>query len=323
MSVKDQIAGALQNSQRILIITHVYPDGDCIGSSLALALGLKSIGKDVMIVDDHAVPPVYAFLPSSSEIRFPDDVGGVFDLVVAIDVSDTGRLGNASHLLELGRTTINIDHHRTNENFADVNWVEPEAAAAGELVYHLLDSMDIRLTKEIAECLYTALSTDTGSFRFSNTTEETFKIAGHLVELGVRPGDIGENVFDTKPLGALKLLGALLNELTVSECGNVAWMTLTKDMMSEFAALPSDIEGFVNYARMVEGVTVALLFREENNSVKVSWRGRGNVDVAVLASRFGGGGHSKAAGCTVDGDIEEVKRRVIDEVCCYLLGCDC
>lgn len=323
MSVKGQISKALQSNQRILILTHIYPDGDCIGSSLALALGLKSIGKDVTIADDHAVPPAYAFLPASSEIVFPHGIVGTFDLVVAVDASDKGRLGNASHLLDLGRTTINIDHHRTNENFAMINWVEPSAAASGELIYSLLNTMNIRLSREIAVCLYTALSTDTGSFRFSNTTEKTFKIASHLVELGVNPGDIGENVFDTKPLSALKLLGALLGELTISECGNVAWMTLTKEMMNRFAALPSDIEGFVNYARMVDGVSVALLFREEGDSVKVSWRGRGNVDVAALASRFGGGGHSKAAGCTIEGNIGEVRSRVIDEVCSYLSGCGC
>lgn len=321
--MKGQIDRVLQNSQRILIITHIYPDGDCIGSSLALALGLKSIGKDVTIADDHAVPPVYAFLPASSEIVFPHVVAGIFDLVVAVDASDKGRLGNASHLLDLGKTTINIDHHRTNENFAMINWVEPNAAASGELIYSLLNTMGIRITKEIAVCLYTALSTDTGSFRFSNTTEKTFKIAAHLVEIGVNPGDIGDSVFDTKPLSALKLLGALLDELRISECGSVAWMTLTKEMMSRFAALPSDIEGFVNYARMVDGVSVALLFREEGDSVKVSWRGRGNVDVAALASKFGGGGHSKAAGCTIEGNIDEVKHRVIDWVCSHLSGRDC
>lgn len=323
MNVLDEINRYVQDSQRILIITHIHPDGDCIGSSLALALGLKSMGKTAVVAMDHAVPSVYSFLPSSDEIVSPDAVEGAFDLVMAVDASDKGRLGNASHLLDRARVTINIDHHMTNESFAMINWVEPGAAATGELIYSLLDGLGVQLTKETAICLYTALSTDTGSFRFSNTTEKTFKIAAHLVELGVNPGDIGENVFDTKSLCTLRLLGELLTELELSECGDVAWMTLTKEMINRFAVSPSDIEGFVNYARMIDGVSVALLFREEDGAVKVSWRGRGDVDVATLAAKFGGGGHSKAAGCTVEGSLHEVKRRVLDEVCSYLSGCDC
>lgn len=323
MNVAERIGSILLKSQRILIIIHIYPDGDCIGSSLALWLGLQSLGKDVMIVSEHAIPSSYDFLPGNGEIRLSSTVSGEFDMIVAVDVSEKGRMGSAVQLFEQGKTTINIDHHTTNENFAMINWIESNVAATGELIYRLLKTMNIKFTKEIAICLYTAISTDTGSFRFSNTTAEAFSIAAHLVAMGANPGEIGEYVFDTKPLNVLKLLGVLLGGLETSKCGKVAWMTLTAEMMDEFSVMSSDVEGFVNYARMIDGINVALLFREEGSFVKVSWRGRGNINVAALAAKFGGGGHAKAAGCTVEGNIEEVRQRVITEVCNSLSGCEC
>jgi phosphoesterase RecJ-like protein len=307
---------------RILIITHIYPDGDCIGSSLALAIGLRSIGKYVDIVDEHVIPPAYAFLPHSNEILQPSGVDGEYDLVIAVDASDVERLGAASSLLGRGNAVVSIDHHATSEEFAEVNWIEPEAAATGELIYILLNELGISISKDIAVCLYTALSTDTGSFRFSNTTKRTFEIASHLVGLGANPGDISENVFDTKPYAALKLLGTMLEGLSLSDCGQVAWMALTKEMMSYFDVTAQDIEGFVNYARMVEGVLIALLFREEDDAIKISLRGRGDVDVSVLALELGGGGHAKAAGCSVKGSLDEVKQRVVELAVAYLAGRD-
>ncbi|HHV61608.1 MAG TPA: bifunctional oligoribonuclease/PAP phosphatase NrnA [Firmicutes bacterium] len=321
MDWADQAARILLGARSFLIMSHIFPDGDSIGSLLALGLALARRSKEVMLVCPDDIPEAYAFLPGIDGILTLGDAkerlaaGNKVDLVITLDSSDLERLGKGADLIPGNACIVNIDHHVTNKNFGTYNFIKVDAAAVGEQIYALLLALGVDIDRDIAMCLLTALITDTGSFRYSNTTAETFGIAAKLVEKGAEPAVIAEHVFETKPFSSLKLLGRVLDNLELSPDGRVAWVSLPQRLLDEFHVDEAQTEGFVNYARMVAGVEVAVLFREEPDfKVRVGLRSRDRVDVSRLAERFGGGGHAKAAGCTIDGDLEYARRLVLNAV---------
>ncbi len=305
-----EVVAALRRYQRFVVTSHIHPDGDAVGSVLAMGWILRRLGKEVRLVLAERVPAAYAFLPgqesveavrgSGGEARGMDRAGTLeAEAVVVVDCSDLERIGPVKDLLPPGAAVINLDHHLQNE-FGAPRYVRTEAAATGELLYELIRKLGLELDCDTATCLYTALLTDTGSFRFANTTAETLHIAADLLAFGVSPSCVAEQVYDVKPLSSLRLLAEALATLKVTPCGRVAWLEMDEGMLERHGVDASETEGIVNYARTIAGVKIGALFRGVAPSLtRVSWRSRPGYDVSRVAARFGGGGHANAAGCDI------------------------
>ncbi|MBB6216524.1 phosphoesterase RecJ-like protein [Anaerosolibacter carboniphilus] len=302
---------AIEKGEHILILPHILPDGDTIGSSLALFLAFKKMGKDPWILLTDDIPYNLRFLPVRYIIRETSKIPTP-DIVISIDCSDLDRLGTRSQYIHNANRSINIDHHITNTLFADLNIVEPEAAATGEIIYSLIEAMGMDMDSEIATCLYTAISTDTGSFKYSNTTSRTHEIAADLLRNGIVLNDITTEVYQNKPSYQVKLLSAVLSTLEFHYEGQLAVLHVTEDMLNNTGAIPADTDGLIEYARDIKGVEVGILLKELNpGEIKVGLRSKYQIDVSKIAGEFGGGGHSKASGCTIYGSIEDAKNKLI------------
>jgi phosphoesterase RecJ-like protein len=312
-----EAADRIRNAHSILLACHVRPDADALGSLLAMLLGLEQLGKSVRAVSPDGVPELYRFLPDWKRVSGGgDSIAEVrYDLAIGLDCDGSDRLGSAESPVLSAAAVIDIDHHTGPDPFGDVQLVDPTAAATGELVYELLRELGVRITPEIAVCLLAAILTDTGSFRYTNTSARTFRIAADLLDAGAHPGPIFEAVYGSRPYGSSRLLGRLLQRLERSEDGRIVWAALSREDFRALGVEMDATEGFVDQVRMVEGGEVALFFREEPaGEVRVSLRSRGAVNVARVAAEFGGGGHVPAAGCTLPGPLETAVRRVVDAV---------
>lgn len=305
-----QVVSLIEQQQRFMITSHIRPDGDGLGSGLALYWMLRSLGKDANVVLRDRVPPAYRVLPGSDLVLVQEDVTATYDAAFIIECSDVERPGLASLKDQF---VVNIDHHSTTVPFGDINWIDPTAAAVGEMIYNLCKALGTEVTKEIAECIYTALLTDTGSFHFSNTTARTLKIASELVRRGVEPARISEALFYSYSFSKVKLLGRVLSGIECDESGRIAWVTMDRALLDEAGACEEDADGIVNHALAVGEVEAVAFFKELAPGVyRVSLRSKGKNNVAKVAERFGGGGHRNAAGCRLSGDFADVKRRVIE-----------
>lgn len=319
MSIED-ILLEIRKRETFLITTHVNPEGDAIGSSLALALALSSIGKKVAVYTLDPVPKTLRFLPFSGNVRQVRRVDERFDAVITVDCGDLERVGFLSPDNIPGDILINIDHHVTNEGFGTLNLVE-EAVASAEIVYQLIKRLGIAVTAEIATCIYTAIMTETGSFRYSNTNIETFKISQEMVGFGADPWAIAEHIYNRNSMGRIRLLGLILSGIELTGDGKIAWITVKEKMYQETGTTKEDVEDLINFPRSIEGVEVAVLFRESNHDWKVSLRSNGKVDVSSLALEFGGGGHCMAAGFMIkESTLEDAQKRVIERVARAVAG---
>jgi phosphoesterase RecJ-like protein len=307
-----QVVQLIEQKQRFMITSHVRPDGDGLGSGLALYWMLRALNKEPVVVLRDRVPPSYNVLPGSEQVIVQDDVTESFDAAFIIECSDVDRPGLPSLKDQF---VVNIDHHSTTIPFGDINWIDSTAAAVGEMVYNLCKALGVEVTKEIAECIYTALLTDTGSFHFSNTTERTLKIASELVRRGVEPARISQALFYSSNFSKIKLLGMVLSNIERDESGRIAWITMDRTTMYDADACEEDSDGIVNHALSVGDVEAVAFFKELSpGAYRVSLRSKGKNNVAKVAELFGGGGHRNAAGCRVEGDFEDVKQRVIEEL---------
>lgn len=302
---------ALRQGKSFVLVGHVHPDGDSIGSVLALGLALERLGKRVWWVSDTPIPAMYTFLPGCDRFidSLPDEAGEA--VLVALDCADRGRLA-----LDCEREVdLNIDHHASNTHFARVNLIDGEAAATGEIIAGLIDALGVPVSDEIAPSLYVAVATDTGFFRFSNTSAATLALAGRLAATGVDPGRLAELVHERKGIGAIRVLGQSLCQLERSADGRVAWMQISDIQLRRLGVDPEDTEGFVNYTRQIEGVQIGILFKGGlGGEVRVSIRSDSSYDVSKLAALFGGGGHPRAAGCTLRGPLGRARRRFLTGV---------
>jgi phosphoesterase RecJ-like protein len=311
------IVDEIRSSHTFLLTTHEGPDGDAVGSSLALASILRKIGKDVVVHYRDPVPDLYGFLPGTDRVHahIPDRY---FDVAFVLDIGELRRAGD--EFCSFGRIgkIINLDHHLACENFGTHNLIDPTAAATGVLVYRIASALGYSYDLETALCLYVSIITDTGSFRYSNANREAFTIAGEMIECGVNAWDVAEQLYESQPRKRLELLARCLPTLEVIKGGLAASVTVTLDMYAATGGNAELTDGFVNYPRSIRGVEVAIFFRQlEEGRVKVGFRSKGKVNVAVFSAAMGGGGHHNAAGCTVDGTIDEVKARVyalVDDV---------
>jgi len=287
---------------RALMLGHVHPDADVLGTLLALGQALEARGWSVTYGGPHPAPGVLGFLPGIERYGRLGEVVGPFDVAVTTDCPNPVRTeGLIEQARRSARTIVNIDHHPDNRRYGDVNWVDPSAAATGEMVYDLLVALGAPISPAIATNLFTAIHTDTGSFRYSNVTPKTFRIAAELVAAGAQPAVVSERLYERRASDALRCLGETLARVRVSADGRFAWLALPAGAVPDAFV---ESEELVNYPRSIASVRVAALFREEQDQVKVSLRGKGDVDVREIAARFDGGGHPNAAGCTVPGPLD-------------------
>jgi len=318
MSIKEESKTFLDLINRynnFAILVHRFPEGDAIGSQLALGLLLRNKGKKVDMLNYDPIPWQFNFLPGSELIKITDKIERDYDVGIILDCSDFKRTNYSETDRRRIKTLVNIDHHLSNSFFGDVNIIDPEASSTGEMVYTLIKNKKYEINQNIALNIYTAIVTDTGSFRYSNTTSKTLMIASKLVSKGIDVAWANENLFEIGTLGKIKLWGEALSNIELTRNNLISLLTVTQEMLIQFNAEFNDTENLINYGLSIVGVEVSLLFKElSDNLHKVSFRSKGKVNVAKIAESFGGGGHFRASGCKIQGSLEEVKKSVIDAV---------
>jgi phosphoesterase RecJ-like protein len=305
-----RIREELMRRSRFLITSHARPDGDSIGSQVAMAAALRALGKSVRMVNRDAPPPAYLTLPGVAAIEVADRVreDEPFDAAILMECSDLARPGVEG----LGRFfLINIDHHAGNTLYGAVNWFDESAAACGEMVADVIDVLDVPWTREIGTALYLAILTDTGSFRHGNMTARTFEVCRRTIEAGVDPVFLAQTVFDSSSVGKLKLIGALLGGMHIDADGRLAVLELSDALLAETHTTVYDTDGIINMPFMASEIQAVALVRTEGaRQVRVSLRSKGDLDVRAIAGAFGGGGHRNASGFTVEGDGAHVREQV-------------
>ncbi len=317
----DQIIQHIKDGQHILIASHAEPDGDSVGSLVALGLALTKLDKKITMHTPSPIPAVYRFLPGASRIVQQIQNADIYDLALVLDCGDLTRIGETS--AEIGRipVLINIDHHVSNTGFGHIQFIDTDACATAEIVYRLINALEIPFDKAIATSIYTGILTDTGSFRFSNTNQAAFAISKAMTDAGVEPHNVAQRVFGTYSLGRIKLLNMALNSIEISENGKLSMMTVTRSMLNTTGTNTEDLDGMINYARRIEDVKVAALIHEIKNGAgkftnmnryHVSLRSDSSVDVAKIAGKFGGGGHASAAGFQIESTLVALKSKIIE-----------
>lgn len=311
----DQIIEYVKKSKSAFLVSHAHPDGDAIGSLIAMGLSLDGLGKKVTLFNVSPIPAVYRFLPAADRIvNHADDAD--YDIAFILDCGELKRIGKAVSIVSQIPVIINIDHHITNTRFGNYRLVDTSACATAEIVYRLVKKMEAPVDRAIATSLYTGILTDTGSFRFSNTNKAAFAICEEMVAHGVDPYDVARHVYGSYSLGRIKLLNLALDSIEISRNGKLSMMTITQNMLEKTGTQPEDVDGLINYARRIEDVKMTALIQEcgngkGNKMLNVSLRSDGTVDVAAIAASFGGGGHASAAGFNVESTLPEIKSEII------------
>lgn len=298
-----------------ILACHQRPDGDTLGSALALAHVLRLHAKDVVVIAEDGVPENYQFIPESETVdRFTDRRD--FDVGMLVDSEGVKRVGSAADAVTSAKLNACVDHHIQISDFGEIRVIDEDASSTAEVIFELLEVNGVHIDVAAATQLLTGLIADTGAFRFANTGPRTFHIAAHLTDIGAKPSVIAREVFDNRPMRALKLLGRALSSLETDPSGVVVWAKITARDLEELGATDEDTDGIVNNVTKVRGPKVALLFREiGHNAIRVSLRSQGGmVDVNQIANKFEGGGHVAAAGCTVHAPLDEAVKRVVEEV---------
>src|SRR3989338_1150965 len=306
---------AIKKNSKFLISSHINPEGDSIGSQIAMAILLKKLGKEAVILNESPTPHFLQFLPGAENILKEISVDLHFQAAIILDCPDLTRIGNVSRYIEKDTVLINIDHHVSNINFGKYNWVDLEVSSTGEMIFDLYKAFKAGIEYDEAMAMYVSIMTDTCSFRYTNTSSKTHKIAAKLIDIGIKPYEIYGKIYETSSIQDMNLLGEALRTLKVTPDGKVAWLWVTKEALKNTKASLEGTEGIINFARSIEGVDIAILFRETGTEdrIKVSFRSKGRVDVNKLASFFNGGGHVTASGCTVFGKMEEVEKKVLEK----------
>ncbi len=309
-----QVMERIEEARHLVLTSHARPDGDAVGSVLAAWQVVRAMGKRADIILADEVPFIYKRLPFADEIRTERSVNGDYDTAIILECDSIQR----TRLEGLERRIlVNIDHHTSGKTFAQVNWIDPSAAACAELVYKLALKAGVKITPELATCLYAAILTDTGSFAYEGTTERTFGFARELVKAGASPSEIAQQVYFSAPTSKMRLLGAALSNLHREHA--LAWMHVTREQFDRAEAEDEDAEGLANYALGIAGVEAAAFFREMTDGrFRVSLRSKGIVNVAAIAERLGGGGHKCAAGCAIEGPLSAASERILAQLRCAL-----
>mgnify|MGYP000215196187 FL=1 len=321
MNTFEEIIAAVQQYQRFIIMSHIRPDGDAIGSTIALGSTLETMGKDVIYVNEDGVPESLAFLPGSDKVKQASGEVKDIEVAIAVDCANKPRLGeNALKMATNAKLWINIDHHKSNPGYGDLNYIDSDSPATGQILYQMITEQGLTLTDEARDSIYVAVSTDTGSFQYSGTTAATYEMAADLVKRGLNTGKINEQTYDSFPYRRVALTRELLNTLELSSSGEIADWQLLRKVKEELDLQPDDSENLIDMIRAIDGVNVALFFEElMDDSIRVSIRSKmGSIDACEIAQVFGGGGHAKAAGIRMPGPISEARKSVISQVSKHL-----
>lgn len=310
------ISFTIRKYRRFLVASHQRPDGDAIGSQLALALLLQSLGKEVEVWNHDRVPDKYSFLPHSDLVKLPPSEPREFDAVFALDNASHRRLGSVNDRVASKKYLINIDHHASNDGYGDIALIDPESPATGQVLYEFFKAEKCKITRDMATCLYVAISTDTGSFQYPNTTPQCMRDCADLIDLGVDVAGVSRMIYENFPIGRLRLLQKVLHNLNLSYDNKVGSFWITKDMYEETGAKPEDNEGLIDHVRSIDSVIVAALFEEaEDSKIRISLRSKNSrVDVNKVAMHFQGGGHAEAAGARIAGKPAEVEQAVLTKI---------
>ncbi len=313
----DQIGEVLRDHQSFAILSHIRPDGDAIGSQLALGFSLMAAGKTVWLINDDGLPENLAFLAGAERISTPPETPLDVEIAIALDTATRPRLGEKS-LAAASRAGlwVNIDHHISNPRYGDLNFVDPSSPATGQILYRLIRALDLPIPPETRDAIYVAVSTDTGSFQYPSTTAETYEMAADLIRRGLDVGTINSNTYDNNPYRRIELMRSLLNTLELSSHGQVAHWEMRDQTRIDLKLTPDDSEGLIDIIRAIRGVRVAVFFEElPDGKIRVSMRSRDqSIDVCKIAMEFGGGGHPLAAGIRMPGPLAEAKRLVLDAI---------
>lgn len=310
---------AISQYRTFLVISHQRPDGDAVGSSLAMALALHQLGKAVEVWNEDPLPKKFDFLPGVEYWRTSPESAGKetdFDVIVSVDNANKKRLGRALEVLTHAKMWINIDHHASNERFGDLNIVDSDSPATGEILYRLFRDAGIKVTREMAVSLFVAISTDTGSFSYPATTAQSFHIAADLVGQGLKVGDISKIIYESHPLGRFKLMQRFLSKTGFHAGNRIAYSWIHPEDYRETQAMPEDSEGLIDMIRSIDTVVCAVMFEHlEDGKIRLSLRSKDpHVDVNKVAQKFGGGGHALAAGARTSGRADEVQKQVLSEL---------
>lgn len=304
----------LKEAGTVAVAGHIRPDGDCVGSCLAAYNYIKTYYPNVRVdLYLQEIPNIFKFMARSEEILHDTSTDNVYDLFLSLDCGDTGRLGGAAAIFDRAKKTVCVDHHISNQSFADENYVFPDASSTSELIYELLPKE--RLTKEIAACIYTGIVHDTGVFQYACTSPQTMEAAGTLMGLGIDYTRIVEETFYTKTYAQNQIMACALLKSRLHLDGRCISSVITAEDMRRYGVLPKHLDGIVNQLRITRGVEAAIfLYEEENGDFKVSMRSKPPVNVSEIAVKFGGGGHIRAAGCSVAGDADAIVETIVKEV---------
>ncbi|HEV8241384.1 MAG TPA: bifunctional oligoribonuclease/PAP phosphatase NrnA [Thermoanaerobaculia bacterium] len=315
----ESLLAIVRQGNRFLLTSHLSPDGDAVGSELGLARVLRKLGKGAVVWNRDPTPPLYGPLPGSARIHVgeepPAGFPEAFNAVLVLECPSLDRTGLQEKLAASGLPIVNVDHHLGNQQYGQVNWVDTAAPALGEMIHRFAAALKVGMDEDTATCLYLALVTDTGDFRFANTTAEAFEAAAALVREGAKPETVSQWLHESRPEPSLRLLGSMLQTLERHDGGRIATAVLTREMFTRAGAGAGDSEGLVDYPRSIAGVHAVAILREvEDGKYKVSLRSRGDVDVEQVARRHGGGGHKNAAGFTSDAALPELRERLVGEL---------
>jgi bifunctional oligoribonuclease and PAP phosphatase NrnA len=311
----EEIGRALQEHQTFAVLSHVRPDGDALGSQLALGLSLRKLGKDVRIWNEEGMLEKYSFLPSANLLTRPPAQPEDVDVAIALDTAIQNRLGTTVAAIKSAKLWINIDHHPSNPGYGDIVYIDPKSPATGQILFELMKNQKLPIDPAIAENLYAAISTDTGSFQYPNTTARTFEIAAELVRAGVDVGRVSQLTYENYPRRRVELLRDLLGTMRFDAKDRVASFSLSLATARKLGVLPEDNEGLIDHLRAIRGVIVAIFFEElSDGKVRVSMRSKiETVNVCAICEKFGGGGHILAAGARVKGTLAEVEKKILEE----------
>ncbi len=311
-----EIADVLRTRQRFVVMSHLRPDGDAYGSALAMALCLRELGKDVTVWNEDGMLEKYRFLPGSELVAKPPVEPQEFEVAIALDTAVENRIGTCAAALKRADVWINIDHHVTNDHYGDLAFIDATSPATGQILFELFEQEKLPLTAEMAENLFVAISTDTGSFQYPNTNARTYEIGAALIRAGVKVGAVSQRLYESYPLRRLQLLRELLNVFRLTANDRVASFALSIETVKKVGAMPEDNEGLIDYIRAIEGVVVAAFIEEmPDGKVRISLRSKDpKIDVSKICAAYGGGGHTLAAGARLAGSLAEVEARVLSAI---------
>lgn len=310
-----RVLEAIKRNKRFLISAHVNLEGDALGAELALARLLHKKGKKAFVVNADKSPHMYSFLPGVSSILRPKDNIPDYDVFIAVDCCDKNRLGKVTKLINKNKTTINIDHHRGNDNFADINWVAADVSSASEMIYQLYKQLNVKIDEASALLIYVGILIDTGSFRYSNTNAETHRIAADLLSKNLSANKIYQKIYEANPLEETKALIKIISEFQTDNKSEIAWVEIKSGVLNTIGLKIDLTDNIFNFLRSIDGIEVSIIFKEINSrETRVNFRSKGKLDVAKLARGFGGGGHRSASGCSISKGLQESKRIVLNKL---------